>query len=321
MSIQRRKVKVIAEIDTGERIVIKETPEFYLTNQTQFEIAKYLKETYPYIIEHAYLSMAWNALEGNKDEVFEELSSFYVYLGNGYPTEFYTPKSLRLKFEYKLEYIFTERDEPLPLNTISGTRLERSEEDLTTVHGTLPCNYKPITEGLSETKDNNKIEKPFNWPLWGTIGLFIIIGNIIATEGQSLIIFAPIAIIWGILHFLLSLNSEEWRKFSSIFEKVRTFLRESVTIVLLTILFLVGLADLPYAYYVLLRFVASGVCLYSAVKFKTEWARWIFGGLTVLYNPVLPIHLGDKDAWTVINLITIIYMWAALYFENKARKP
>ena len=78
--------------------------------------------------------------------------------------------------------------------------------------------------------------------------------------------------------------------------------------------------DLFDGYYMLLRLFTSGVCLYSAVKFKTEWAKWIFGGLAVLYNPVLPIHLGDKDAWAVINLITIIYMWAALYFENKAKK-
>lgn len=78
--------------------------------------------------------------------------------------------------------------------------------------------------------------------------------------------------------------------------------------------------DLFDGYYMLLRLFTSGVCLYSAVKFKTEWAKWIFGGLTVLYNPVLPIHLGDKDAWAVINLITIIYTWAALYFENKAKK-
>lgn len=78
--------------------------------------------------------------------------------------------------------------------------------------------------------------------------------------------------------------------------------------------------DLFDGYYMLLRLFTSGVCLYSAVKFKTEWAKWIFGGLAVLYNPVLPIHLGDKDAWTVINLITIIYMWAALYFENKSKK-
>lgn len=78
--------------------------------------------------------------------------------------------------------------------------------------------------------------------------------------------------------------------------------------------------DLFDGYYMLLRLFTSGVCLYSAVKFKTEWAKWIFGGLAVLYNPVLPIHLGDKDAWAVINLITIIYTWAALYFENKAKK-
>lgn len=93
-----------------------------------------------------------------------------------------------------------------------------------------------------------------------------------------------------------------------------------VLFLVVTIINLAGIGDMPYGFYILLRLFTSGVCLYSAVKFKTEWAKWIFGGLAVLYNPVLPIHLGDKDAWTVINLITIIYMWAALYFENKAKK-
>ena len=75
--------------------------------------------------------------------------------------------------------------------------------------------------------------------------------------------------------------------------------------------------DLFDGYYMLLRLFTSGVCLYSAVKFKTEWAKWIFGGLTVLYNPVLPVHLGDKEIWDVINIATVIYMWIALKVEKK----
>lgn len=77
--------------------------------------------------------------------------------------------------------------------------------------------------------------------------------------------------------------------------------------------------DLFDGYYMLLRLLTSGVCLYSAVKFKTEWAKWIFGGLTVLYNPVLPVHLGDKEIWDVINIATVIYMWIALKVEKKAK--
>ena len=67
-----------------------------------------------------------------------------------------------------------------------------------------------------------------------------------------------------------------------------------------------------------MRFVVCGVSIYSALKFKTEWAKWIFGGLAVLYNPVLPIHLGDKSVWAIINFITMFYMWATLYFDTNA---
>lgn len=77
---------------------------------------------------------------------------------------------------------------------------------------------------------------------------------------------------------------------------------------------------MPYGFYILLRLIISGVCVYSVVKFKLEWTKWIFGGLAVLYNPILPVHLGDKEAWIFVNLATIAYMWIALYFENKKEK-
>lgn len=70
----------------------------------------------------------------------------------------------------------------------------------------------------------------------------------------------------------------------------------------------------------LLRVIACATCVYSAVKFKTEWAKWIFGVLAVLYNPVLPVHLGDKGLWSIINLASIAYMWIALYKETKQQK-
>lgn len=78
--------------------------------------------------------------------------------------------------------------------------------------------------------------------------------------------------------------------------------------------------DLFDGYYMLLRVITCAVCTYSAAKFKTEWTRWIFGVFAVLYNPVLPVHLGNEDLWSIINLTTVVYMWIALRAESKAAK-
>ena len=73
-------------------------------------------------------------------------------------------------------------------------------------------------------------------------------------------------------------------------------------------------------YYMLLRIITCATCVYSAVKFKLEWAKWIFGILAVVYNPVLPVHLGDKDLWSIINFATAAYMWIALFAEIKLQR-
>lgn len=87
-----------------------------------------------------------------------------------------------------------------------------------------------------------------------------------------------------------------------------------------SILFLIALADLPHWYYQLLKLATCAVCAYSAVKTKREWIRWIFGVLAVLYNPVLPIHLSDKDVWSAINFATAAFMWLTLYLATKENK-
>jgi hypothetical protein len=77
-----------------------------------------------------------------------------------------------------------------------------------------------------------------------------------------------------------------------------------------------ALLDWPYDYYVLLRVLVCGVCIYLAVQERDvgrmQWA-WVLGGVAVLYNPVLKIHL-DRQIWTVINMATIalfaIHMWS-----------
>ena len=57
----------------------------------------------------------------------------------------------------------------------------------------------------------------------------------------------------------------------------------------------IGLLPMPYGYYMLSRLVVCGCAIYYAVQFgnqKETALIWVFGFLAVLYNPIIPIHLG-----------------------------
>lgn len=58
----------------------------------------------------------------------------------------------------------------------------------------------------------------------------------------------------------------------------------------------IGFLPMPYGYYMLSRLVVSGCALYFAFnlfKTKDNTKLWIFGFIVVLYNPLIPIHLGQ----------------------------
>lgn len=76
-----------------------------------------------------------------------------------------------------------------------------------------------------------------------------------------------------------------------------------------------ALLELPYSYYVLLRVLVCGVCIYLAVqeyeRGRTGWV-WVLGGFAVLYNPIFRIHL-NREVWSIVNIVTIalmaVHMW------------
>jgi len=71
----------------------------------------------------------------------------------------------------------------------------------------------------------------------------------------------------------------------------------------------IGLLPMPYGYYNLVRFVVCGSAIFFAHNSFQKGESgfvWIFGALAVLYNPILPIHLYEKEIWTVVNLVTSI---------------
>ena len=70
----------------------------------------------------------------------------------------------------------------------------------------------------------------------------------------------------------------------------------------------VGIADLPNGYYTLLRIVVSIIgAILTVIEYdcnKTISIRCIFLGLIVLlFNPIIPVYLQDKDVWTVIDVL------------------
>ncbi len=35
----------------------------------------------------------------------------------------------------------------------------------------------------------------------------------------------------------------------------------------------------------------------------------MLGGLVVLFNPIVPIELGSKSLWSIINVATVVWFW------------
>ena len=89
-----------------------------------------------------------------------------------------------------------------------------------------------------------------------------------------------------------------------------------------TIAVVVGLFTLAYAYYMLLRVVLCLTAVYGIALAlrcgKGAWL-WAFGPLAVLYNPVLPVHLGWKPAWVALNGATVVLFWLGVYLLRHER--
>lgn len=85
----------------------------------------------------------------------------------------------------------------------------------------------------------------------------------------------------------------------------------------------VGLGDMPYGYYNLLRLLICGFSLFLLLgdtPVRIEWQRWLTGAFAVLYNPILPIHIGEKDIWIVLNLLTVGWFWF-LAMQRPPKEP
>ena len=75
----------------------------------------------------------------------------------------------------------------------------------------------------------------------------------------------------------------------------------------------VGVLPMPYDYYMVSRLVVSlsfVAYTYRAMQFKRQNGLIItFIAFAILYNPLVPVELGDKAIWLVVNLATAILLF------------
>lgn len=84
---------------------------------------------------------------------------------------------------------------------------------------------------------------------------------------------------------------------------------------------LVALFDgLPYGFFTLLRFVVCAVGAYMAYKTyekdNDSLLVWLFGGIAILFNPIISIHL-TREVWWFIDLIAgVLFILSIFKFKK-----
>lgn len=91
--------------------------------------------------------------------------------------------------------------------------------------------------------------------------------------------------------------------------------------IFLAALLLLCLAQMPYGYYTLVRFVAMvvfGVMAYKYYQVKKEGMAITFGALALLFQPFIKIALG-RTVWNIVDVIVTILLIILFFTENKKK--
>jgi hypothetical protein len=94
-----------------------------------------------------------------------------------------------------------------------------------------------------------------------------------------------------------------------------------VVAVVATVASALGLADLPYGYYILIRLLLCGSSLFLAFGARQQlegWHRWALISFALVYNPLLPVTIGAKVVWEGLNVATVALFWV-LAFRSSTR--
>ena len=74
-------------------------------------------------------------------------------------------------------------------------------------------------------------------------------------------------------------------------------------------LLFIALADLPIGYYTFLRIVVTiGAAAVVVIEYENGLNFWLmaFVIIAILFNPLIPIYLNEKDTWMLIDIVVAI---------------
>jgi hypothetical protein len=94
---------------------------------------------------------------------------------------------------------------------------------------------------------------------------------------------------------------------------------ERVTKLLLSLLFFLCLADMPYGYYQFVRFaglVGFAILAYQAYEQGRQVEMIIYGGLALLFQPFFKIALG-RQMWNVVDVVVGIGLLISIFMKPK----
>ncbi len=97
-----------------------------------------------------------------------------------------------------------------------------------------------------------------------------------------------------------------------------TFMEKKIKIIL-SILFFVCLADMPYGYYQVVRFVGLlgfVILAYKAHEQGRQSEMIIYGGLALLFQPFLKLDLG-RQVWNIVDIIVGLGLILSIWTKQK----
>ena len=98
---------------------------------------------------------------------------------------------------------------------------------------------------------------------------------------------------------------------------------ERVTKVVLSLLFFICLADMPYGFYQFVRFaglIGFAILAYQANQQGRQTEMIIYGGLALLFQPFFKIALG-RQMWNIVDLVVGIGLLISMFMKPKESQP
>ena len=92
--------------------------------------------------------------------------------------------------------------------------------------------------------------------------------------------------------------------------------------IIMLIVTVITAGELPYAYYILLRWVvcaASVITLGMAINEERTGWKVVFGILALLFNPLIPIHL-DREIWLPIDILAALIFFISNFSIGRISK-